>query len=189
MDAQARDGEPVGPSTSHRQSNLLRVERAVDAALPLVTPGHIFTHEWLEEQFGIGRAPKDTASFKRWSGRKVQLVSLWRDAMGKRHVHTDTRTGKGYTVVPPADSVAVLHRQGLGEVGKALRTTRERLELWVDPDVLSTRQRQERIDAMGRVALLEHALRQARPRPPKLPTTPLRALPAPEPSTETQSAG
>lgn len=158
------DGSVVAPRDPG--SDEVMASRGVIMALPLATPGHIFTLQWLQDAFGMTPKPSDTASFEAWNAQRARLIDLWRTEMlVSNRVHIEKRPRRGYMVIAPEETPFVAVKVALRDFSRAIQQASDKIQY--APDGLTNHQRQHRNDALAYLGKVELAIKHARPKPPR----------------------
>lgn len=155
--------EAGGEIAESEQSMMLR---AVAAAVPLATPGYVFTLAWLEDAFGMPPKPSETGEFEPWNIQRSRLIGAWQAEMLSAHrLHIEKRPRRGYVVIDPNETPFVAVKVARRELSRAIQQASDKIQY--APDELTDRQRQDRMDALAYLGKVDLAIRHARPKPPR----------------------
>lgn len=123
-------------------------------------PGHIITHEWLQENFGL-KEPTGIEEYKAMQFELLQAMTAFREALLESHqIALKSVPGKGYEVVAAKDQTKFALTTGIASVKREMAKMASIL-LNVDHAQLTVDERRENADALAKAAMMRSMFTKA----------------------------
>ena len=124
-----------------------------------VGDGHILTHTWLFDAFGLDKpgpmTPNEIAREAQWAF--LQAFKPFQEHLLLEHRIALARVrGTGWRIVPPPEQVQWAEREGDHEIRKAIARRGLRIN-YIRMDEFTTSERQQQTDALARLGRLRQA--------------------------------
>lgn len=126
--------------------------------------GHLVTHDWLAEHFGITSLEGQRLTEAQFKRRQFDLLAnveqFKHELLTKHQIYLQPVRGSGYRWATPAEQTALATKEFERDASKAFRTVGQRLR-HVRLHELSDEQRRENSDAVAKVSQLRGMARKA----------------------------